>query len=107
MCLMNNDFNQYLDKFVLDLLDDILMYSKNEVENEEHLILVLQVLREHQLYAMLNKCNFFQRRVQYLGHIIFEEGIIVDPKNNVVIMEWPTPKDFSDVRYFMGLEGHY
>ena len=79
-CLMNNVFSRYLDKFVLVFLDDILIYSKNEEEHEEHLSLTLQFLREHQLYAKLRKCDFYRDRIQYLGHIISEEGISMDPK---------------------------
>jgi hypothetical protein len=62
MCLMNGIFRNYLDKFVIVFLDDILIYSKSEEEHEEHLRLVLQVLREHQLYAKLSKCSFYQGR---------------------------------------------
>jgi hypothetical protein len=80
MCLMNGIFREYLDKFVIVFLDDILIYSKSEEEHEQHLRLVLQVLREHQLYAKLSKCSFYQNQIHYLGHIISEEGIAVDPK---------------------------
>ena len=73
-------FNRYLDKFVLVFLDDILIYSKNEEEHEEHFRLTLQVLREHQLYAKLSKCDFYRDKIQYLGHIILDEGISVDPE---------------------------
>jgi hypothetical protein len=69
-----------LDKFVIVFLDDILVYSKTEEEHEKHLRMVLQVLREHQLYTKLRKCSFYQRKIHYLGHIISKEGIIVDPK---------------------------
>jgi hypothetical protein len=79
MCLMNGIFINYLDKFVIVFLDDILIYSKYEEEHEQHLRMVLQVLREHQLYAKLSKCSFYQRQIHYLGHIISEEGIVVDP----------------------------
>ena len=65
--------------------------------------MVLQVLREHQLYAKLIKCEFYQTRVQYLGHVISEEGIALDPEKIESIMDWPTPKNVTDVRYFMGL----
>ena len=75
MCLMNSVFSIYLDKFVLVSLDDILVYSKNQEEHEEHLRLTLKLLREHQLYAKLSKCDFYRDRIQYLGHIISEEGI--------------------------------
>ena len=107
MCLMNSVFSRYLDKFVLVLLNDILVYSKNEEENEEHLRLTLQVLREHQLYEKLSKCDFCRDRIQYLSHIISEEGISVDPKRIEAIMNWPTPRNVTDVRSFMGLAGYY
>ena len=107
MCLMNSVFSKYLDKFVLVFLDDILVYSKNEEEHEEHLRLTLQLLREHQLYAKLRKCDFYRDRIQYLGHIISEEGISMDPENIEAIMNWPTPRNMTDVRSFMGLAGYY
>jgi hypothetical protein len=107
MCLMNNVFNKFLDKFVLFFIDDILIYSKNKEEYEEHLRLVLQVLREHHLYAKFSKCDFFQKKIHYLGHVISKEGVVVDPDKIESIMEWPTPKDISDIRSFMGLEGYY
>ena len=67
---MNSVFNRYLDKFVLVFLDDILIYSKNEEEYEEHLRLTLKLLREHKLYAKLSKCDFYKDKIHYLGHII-------------------------------------
>jgi hypothetical protein len=103
MCLMNNVLSKFLDKFVLVFIDDILIYSKNREEHEEHLRLVLQVLREHQLYAKFSKCDFFQKKIHYLGHVLSEEGVAVDPDKIRSLMEWPTPKDVSDIRSFMGL----
>ena len=61
------------------LIDDILVYSKNEEEHVEHLAAVLRLLREHPLYAKLNKLSFFQTEVHYLGHVVSKEGIAVDP----------------------------
>lgn len=107
MCLMNNIFHQYLDKFVLIFIDDILVYSRNIKEHEEHLRLVLQTLREHQLYGKFSKCDFYKEQIQYLGHIISKEGIAVDPEKIKTIMEWPTPKDVADIRYFIGLARYY
>jgi hypothetical protein len=107
MYLMNNVLSKFLDKFILVFIDDILIYSKNREEHEEHLRLVLQVLREHQLYAKSNKCDFFQKQIHYLGHVLFEEGVAVDPDKIRSIMEWPTPKDVSYIRSFMGLVGYY
>jgi hypothetical protein len=60
-------------------LDDILVYSKSEEKHEHHLRLVLQLLREHQLYAKISKCYFYQEKIHYLGHIILKQGIRVDP----------------------------
>jgi hypothetical protein len=69
-----------LDKFLIVFLDDILVYSKSEEEHEHHLILVLQVLKEHQMYSKLSKCCFYQEKIHYLGHIILEQGIEMDPE---------------------------
>ena len=78
--LMNSVFRKYLDRFVQVILDYILIYSKNEEEHEEHLRMVLLCLREHKLYGKLSKCYFYQKDTRYLGHIIYGEGIYVDPK---------------------------
>ena len=103
ICLMNSVLSRYLDKFVLIFLDVILIYSKNEDKHEEHLRLTLQFLKEHKLYAKLIKCDFYKDRIQYLGHIILEEGISVDPEKIEAIMNWPTPRNVTDVISFIGL----
>jgi hypothetical protein len=79
-----------------------LIYSKTIEEHEEHLRLVLQTLREHQLYAKFSKCEFYQKKVQYLGHVISGEGISVDPEKVKAILDWPVPKDVSDVQILYG-----
>jgi hypothetical protein len=81
MYLTNNGFMEYLDKFIVVFIDDILIYSKTEEEHEEHLRLVLQKLREHQLYAKLSKCDFWLKEVSFLGHVISNGGVAVSPKN--------------------------
>jgi hypothetical protein len=107
MFLMNGVFREYLDKFVIVFLNEILLYSKSEEEHENHLRMVFQVLREHQLYAKLRKFSFYQNKIHYLGHIIFEEGIAVDPENIEAIKGWTTPNNVTEVRSFMGLDGYY
>jgi hypothetical protein len=107
MCLMKGILKNYLDKFVIVLLDGILIYSKFEEEHEHHLRLVLQVLREHMLYAKLSKCSSYQKQIHYLGHIISTQGIAVYPKKIEAIRGWPTPINVSEVRSFMGLAGYY
>jgi hypothetical protein len=104
---MNSICIQYLDKFILIFIDDILIYSKSEEEHEHHLKIVLQTLREHKLYAKFNKCDFYQRKIQYLGHLISEDGIAVDPENIKYIMEWIVPKNVTDIQSFMGITGYY
>jgi hypothetical protein len=107
MSLMNGVFQKYLDRFVQVFLDDILIYSKNEREHEEHLRIVLSCLRENKLYEKLSKCSFFQKEIHYLGHIISGKGISVDPEKVKAIMEWPVPKNAHEVISFMGLAGYY
>jgi hypothetical protein len=107
MSLMNGLFREYLDKFVIVFLDDILVYSRTEEEHEQHLRMVLQVLREHQLYANLSKCSFYQEWIHYLGHIISKDGIAVDPEKIEAIREWSAPRNVIEVISFMGLVGYY
>jgi hypothetical protein len=107
MCLMNSIFNQYLDKFMVVFIDDILVYSKTEEEHDEHLSIVLQALRKHKLYAKFDKCDFYQKEIQYLGHVISAEGIAIDPEKTKAIMEWLVPKDVVDIWSFMGIIGYY
>jgi hypothetical protein len=72
-------------------------------EHDEHLRIVLQSLRKHKLYAKFYKCEFYQKEIQYLGHVISAEGIVVDLEKTKSIMEWPVPKDVANIRSFMGI----
>ena len=107
MCMMNNIFNKYLDKFVLPFIDDILVYPKSKEEHEEHLCIVLRLLREHQLYAKFSKCDFYKPQIQYLGHIISKKGIVFNTKNVKSIEDWLTHTYVVDIRSFLGLVGCY
>ncbi|KAL4291663.1 hypothetical protein GQ457_14G020350 [Hibiscus cannabinus] len=107
MDMMNRVFQPYLDQFVVVFIDDILVYSRSEDEHEEHLRIVLQTLRENQLYAKFSKCEFWLNEVVFLGHIVSAEGIRVDPKKIEAIMDWKQPKNVSEVRSFLGLAGYY
>jgi hypothetical protein len=77
MYLMNKVFMEYLDKFLVVFIDDILVFSKHEEEHEEHLRLVLEKAREHKLYTKLSKCEFWLREVAFLGHVLSEGGVSV------------------------------
>ncbi|WVZ70990.1 hypothetical protein U9M48_019617 [Paspalum notatum var. saurae] len=107
MNLMNKVFMEYLDKFVVVFIDDILIYSKTEEEHEEHLRLVLQKLREHKLYAKLSKCEFWLDQVPFLGHIVSKGVIMVDPSKISSVMDWKVPEVVKEVRGFLGLAGYY
>jgi len=107
MYLMNKMFMEYLDKFVVVFIDDILIYSKNEEEHEEHLRLVLQKLREHQLYAKFSKCDFWLKEVSFLGHFITDGGISVDPGKDNDVLKWEPPQTVKEIRSFLGLAGYY
>jgi hypothetical protein len=88
-------------------IDDILIYSQNEQEHEEHLRKVLQRLRDCQLYAKLSKCEFWISEVLFLGHIINREGLVVDPKKVTTILDWKAPKDVRGIKSFIRMVGYY
>ena len=107
MDLMNRVFKPYLDEFVVVFIDDILIYSKSHVEHGEHLRIVLQTLRTHQLYAKLSKCEFWLNSVSFLGHVISKEGVQVDPKKVEAVSNWPRPTNVTEIRSFLGMAGYY
>ena len=82
MDYMNRVFHPYLDSFVVVFIDDILVYSKTREEHEEHLRIVLYSLKDRQLYAKLSKCEFWLEKVSFLGHVISQRGIAVDPSKD-------------------------
>ena len=107
MDLMNRVFQSYLDRFVIVFIDDILVYSGSSEEHSEHLRIVLQTLREQQLYAKLSKFQFWLNRVAFLGHVISVEGVSVDPQKVEAVVNWKPPKNVSKVRSFLGSAGYY
>ncbi|GJR33062.1 putative reverse transcriptase domain-containing protein [Tanacetum coccineum] len=107
MDLMNRVCKPYLDKFVIVFIDDILIYSKNKQEHEEHLKQILELLKKEELYAKFSKCEFWISKVQFLGHVIDSEGIHVDPAKIESIKDWTSPKSPTEIRQFLGLAGYY
>ncbi|GJU98439.1 putative reverse transcriptase domain-containing protein [Tanacetum coccineum] len=103
MDLMNRVCKPYLDKFVIVFIDDILIYSKNKEEHEGHLRLILELLKNEELYAKFSKCEFWIPKVQFLGHVIDREGIHVDPAKIESIKDWASPKSPTEIRQFLGL----
>ncbi|KAF5756264.1 putative nucleotidyltransferase, Ribonuclease H [Helianthus annuus] len=107
MDLMNRVCKPYLDKFVIVFIDDILIYSKSQEEHEQHLRLILELLRKEQLYAKFSKCDFWLREVHFLGHVVNKDGIHVDPSKVDSISNWPAPRTPTEIRQFLGLAGYY
>jgi hypothetical protein len=107
MGLKNKVFMEYLDIFVVVFIDDILIYSKSDSDHEEHLRLVLHKLRDNQLYAKFSKCEFWIDKVPFLGHIISNGGIAVDPIKVKEIVVWSIPTTVTEVQSFLGLAGYY
>jgi hypothetical protein len=107
MYLMNSAFMLEMDKFVMVFTDDILVYSKNMEEHEEHFRIVLQRLWEHQLYVKFSKCKFWINEVPFLGHMISPEGIAVNPGKVWDVLEWKPAMSVHQVRCFLGLAGYY
>ena len=88
-------------------VDDILIYSKSEEEHEDHLRVVLRVLRDHKLYAKFSKCEFWLIEVKFLGHVVSASGVSVDPEKVKAIMSWERSKSVFEIRGFLGLAGYY
>src|SRR5262249_59328362 len=104
---MNRVFRPYLDRFVIVFIDDVLVYSPDEETHREHLRIVLETLRTHQLFAKFSKCEFWLESVYFLGHVISKEGIAVDPSKVQAVLEWSVPRTPSEIWSFLGLAGYY
>nr|GEV94828.1 putative reverse transcriptase domain-containing protein [Tanacetum cinerariifolium] len=107
MDLMNRVSKPYLDKFVIVFNDDILIYSKDKKEHEEHLKAILELFKKEKLYAKFSKCEFWIPKVHFLGHVIDSRGIHVDPAKIESIKDWASPKTSTEIRQFLGLSGYY
>ena len=105
--LMNTVFRDYLRNFILVFFDDILIYSSSQEEHEQHLRIVMQLMKEHSLVAKKSKCSFGCRRVEYLGHVISDKEIATDEGKIEAVRNWPQPKTTKQVRSFLCLTGYY
>ena len=104
---MNGILHLYLDQFMVIFIDDILIYSKYDEKHMEYLRVILQTVKENQLYAMLSKCEFWLREVGFLGYVIYSGGITMDHAKIDVVLQWETLKFVTEIRSFLGLVGYY
>nr|GEU32389.1 putative reverse transcriptase domain-containing protein [Tanacetum cinerariifolium] len=107
MDLMNRVCRPYLDKFVIVFIDDILIYSESKEEHEVHLKLILELLKKEKLFGKFLKCEFWLQEVRFLGHVVNNEGIHVDPNKIEAVKNWKPPKTPTKIRSFLGLAGYY
>ncbi|KAL4036312.1 hypothetical protein IC575_005043 [Cucumis melo] len=105
--LMNCAFHEYLDKFVVVYLDDIVVYSTTMEEHRDHLQKVFQKLKENQLYVKREKCSFAQERMNFLGHVIECGRVGMEERKIAAIRDWAMPKSVSELRSFLGLANYY
>nr|GEX94578.1 retrotransposon protein, putative, Ty3-gypsy subclass [Tanacetum cinerariifolium] len=104
MCIDYRELNKltvckaYLDKFMIVFIDDIIIYSKDEKEHEEHLKAILELLKKEELYAKFSKCEFWFPKVQFLGQVIDSQGIHVDPAKIESVKDWASPKSPTEIR---------
>ena len=104
---MNKVFKQYLNLFVIVFVCDILIYSRSEEEHASHLRVVLQTLKDRQLFAKFIKCEFWLQSIAFLGHIVSSKGISVDSQKIEAVKQWPRPTSATDIKSFLGLAGYY
>ncbi|XP_069154296.1 uncharacterized protein [Solanum lycopersicum] len=102
MDLMNKIFKPYLDLFVIIFINDILVYLRNEEDHAIHLRIVLQILKDKELYVKFSKCEFWLKYVAFLGHIFFGDGIKFNTQKIEAVQSWPRPKSPTDIRSSFG-----
>ena len=104
---MHRVFQPYMDQFFVVFVDDILIYSPSEEEHEDHLRVVLPLIRDHQLYSKFSTCKFWLTEVRFWGHVVSASGVLVDPEKVEAMMSWERPKSVFEIRSFLGLVGYY
>lgn len=106
-CLMNDILAPFLRKFVLVFLDDIVIYCATLEQHLSHIRQVLSQLRSYQLFMKMSKCSFAQSSLNYLGHIISIEGVVIDSSKTIAMQNWSIPTNITELRWFLGFTSYY
>jgi hypothetical protein len=104
---INEAMRGILDDYCIVYLDDILIFSQTEEEHERHVHEVLRRLKQHDLYVKLSKCNFHEREVNFLGFIVGQNGIRIDPEHSQTMADWPVPASFNNIQVFLGFTRYF
>ena len=102
MDLMNRVFRKCLDRFIIVFIGDVFVDSRSENDHMDHLKVVLQILKDHTLFAKFNKCELLLNYMAFLGHIVSRKGVEVDPKKTDSVKKWPRPVLPTNIRSFFG-----
>jgi len=105
--LMNEVFRNQIRNFALIYQDDVVVYSERKEDHWGHFREVLQILKDNNLYCAEEKCHFGKRSINYLGYVISDSGIDMDPKKVAVIQEWPVPSNLKELQVFLGFTNFY
>ena len=104
---MNEILREHLDLTAVALLDDVIIYSEDPQLHVTHVRAILQILRENQLYAKVEKCEFNKDHMTFVGYMVSKAGIGMDPAKVSAILNWPSPKSVKEVQYFLGFAIFY
>ena len=104
---MHDILREHLDIFCVGILDDVIVYSATPEEHAQHVRTILAVLRQHQLYAKIQKCEFSKEEMTFVGFLVSKSGIGMDPAKVAAILDWPTPKNVKEVHSFLGFSNFY
>jgi Reverse transcriptase (RNA-dependent DNA polymerase) len=105
--LMNEVSRDYVDKFILVYLDDVLIFSRSDEDHKQHVKMVLQRLRDEKLFAKLSKCEFNKSSVSFLGHVVGADGLQMEEKKIEAVVKWPQPANKVEVQSFLGFANYY
>jgi hypothetical protein len=95
--LINDIFREYLNIFVFAYLDDILVYSENEEDHVKHVTLILETLKKADMGLYPEKCIFHAKKIEFLGYILTQNGIKIDPAKVKAVLNWPIPKTVTEI----------